>query len=114
MLIIPELGKTAVICMNNIQPFFEHWKEQAMRLAADYPNLEELIRNIDINWVSISQNVVSFLSVGAGSVVKSTVSVATTVVSVLVNIVLALIFAIYVLTQKEKLSRQGKNFYMPI
>lgn len=109
MLIIPELGKTAVICMNNIQPFLEEWKEQAMRLAADYPNLEEQIRNIDINWVSISQNVVSFLSVGAGSVVKSTVSVATTVVSVVVNIVLALIFAIYVLTQKEKLSRQGKK-----
>ncbi|MDE7423465.1 MAG: AI-2E family transporter [Lachnospiraceae bacterium] len=109
MLIIPELGKTAVICMNNVQPFLEQWKERAMQLAADYPDLEKQIRNIDINWVSISQKLVSFLSVGAGSVVKSTVNVATTIVSVVVNIVLALIFAIYVLTQKEKLSRQGKK-----
>lgn len=109
MLIIPELGRTAVICMNNVEPFLENWKIKAMQLAADYPNLEEQIRNIDINWVSISQNIVSFLSVGAGSVVKSTVSVATTVVSVVVNIVLALIFSIYVLSQKEKLSRQGKK-----
>lgn len=109
MLIIPELGRTAVICMNNIQPFLDRWKTQAMQLVADYPNLEEMIKNIDINWVSISQKVVSFLSVGAGSVVKSTVTVATTVVSVVVNIVLALIFAIYVLAQKEKLSRQGKK-----
>ena len=80
-----------------------------MQLAADYPNLEEQIRDIDINWVSISQKLVSFLSVGAGSVVKSTVNVATTVVSTVVNVVLALIFAIYVLAQKEKLSRQGKK-----
>ena len=109
MLIIPELGRTAKICMDNVQPFLEKVKIQALQLAADYPNLEEQIRDIDINWVSISQKLVSFLSVGAGSVVKSTVNVATTVVSTVVNVVLALIFAIYVLAQKEKLSRQGKK-----
>lgn len=109
MLIIPELGRTAVICMKNIQPFMDNLKIKAMDLASGYPDLEEQIKNIDINWVSISQNLVSFLSVGAGNVVKSTVNVATTVVSVIVNLVLALIFAIYVLAQKEKLSRQGKK-----
>lgn len=109
MLIIPELGRTAVICMENVQPFMEDLKVRAIKLTANYPDLKEKIKNIDINWTSISQNLVSFLSIGAGSVVKSTVSVATTVVSVVVNFVLALIFAIYVLAQKEKLSRQGKK-----
>lgn len=109
MLIIPELGRTAMICMQNVEPFLEKAKTQALRISANYPNIEKQIKSIDINWMSISQKVATFLSVGAGSVVKSTVSAATTVVNVMVEWILALIFAIYVLAQKEKLSQQAKK-----
>lgn len=108
-LIIPELGRTAMTFATSIQPAAEKLQKQLLRLAKDYPDLERQIRSIDIDWASLSQKVVSFLSVGAGSLVKSTVSVATTVVSVVVDFVLAIIFAIYVLAQKETLSRQAKK-----
>lgn len=109
LLIIPELGRTALTWIDNMQPVFERWQDKAIRLAKDYPDLEEQIRNIDINWTNLSQKAVGFLSAGAGSMVKSTVNVATTVVNTIVNMVLALIFAIYVLSQKEKLKRQFKK-----
>lgn len=108
-LVIPELGRAAMIFADNIQPTMEGLQRQAITLLQDYPDLAEKIREIDVDWASLGENVVSFLSVGAGNIVKSTVSVASAVVGVIVNIVLAIIFAIYALSEKEKLCRQAKK-----
>ena len=108
-LIIPELGRTALTFAATVQPAMDNLQSQLLELAKNYPDLEQQIRSIDINWSTVSQNVVSFLSVGAGSIVKSTVNVATTVVNVVTNLVIAIIFAVYVLVQKETLSRQAKK-----
>lgn len=108
-LIIPELGRTALTFAATVQPAMDNLQNELLNLAKNYPDLEQQIRSIDINWSTVSQNVVSFLSVGAGSIVKSTVNVATTVVNVVTNLVIAIIFAVYVLVQKETLSRQAKK-----
>lgn len=108
-LIIPELGRTALTFAGTVQPAMDKLQRQLLKLAQDYPDLEQQIRSIDINWATIGQKMVSFLSVGAGSLVKSTVSVATTVVSVVTNGLISIIFAVYVLAQKENLSRQAKK-----
>lgn len=108
-LIIPELGRTALTFAATVQPAMDNLQKQLLELAKNYPDLEQQIRNIDINWSTVSQNAVSFLSTGAGSIVKSTVNVATTLVNVVTNLVIAIIFAIYVLVQKETLSRQAKK-----
>lgn len=108
-LVLPELGRTAVNFAKDVQPVMEEWKVYAVKLVKDYPDLAEQIKQVDIDWQTIGQKIVSILSVGAGSIVKSTVNVATTVVNVVVNAVLAIIFAIYVLAEKEKLGKQAKK-----
>ena len=108
-MVLPELGRTAVSFAQDVQPVMEEWKIYAVKLVQDYPDLAEQIRRVDIDWQSIGQKAVSILSVGAGSIVKSTVNVATTVVNVVVNAVLAIIFAVYVLAEKEKLGKQAKK-----
>lgn len=59
---------------------------------------------------------VRFLQNGVGSMVISTVSVAGTIIGGIVNGAVALIFSLYVLSQKEKLGGQGKRIlaaYLP-
>lgn len=75
--------------------------QNGIDMAAISEQIKELLENV-IN--------------GLGGAVDSIVSVVTNVVSVLVSIVIGLIFSIYVLIDKEKLSAQCKeiiNTYLP-
>ena len=74
--------------------------------------IAEWIQNLEFDWNSIIGTAVDFLKNGAGNVLNSTVAMARTVVNVLMNFFIALVFAVYILLQKEKLTVQvQKVFY---
>ena len=104
---------------NKLPAFFDNAMIELEKLCASNPQivgyLEEL-QNISLDWDKILNGALDFLQNGVGSVVTSTVSVASTIIGVAVNVVVALIFSIYVLSQKERLGDQGRRIlkaYMP-
>ncbi len=70
-----------------------------------YPDVANWLQNIELDWKSIVQMVQN----SAGDVLSSTVTAASSVVGAIVNFFLGIVFAFYVLVQKEKLGRQGRK-----
>ena len=84
-----------------------------------YPWITDNLQKIDlqrINWSELTEKLMSFFGSGFGNVVTNTFDIAGKVVSGFVNTVIAFIFGIYILFQKEQLIRQSKlilNAYLP-
>lgn len=104
--VMPQLFETVMSLQNSIPAFLTGLKEEAERLFSQNPEVADYINSIQIDWKSFLENVVGFLTAGAGTVLSSTVSAALSIISGMTTFVIALVFAIYILLQKETLSRQ--------
>lgn len=104
--VVPQLGDTVIRLSNDIRQFWPQVQEWAIRLFEDNPEVVEWINSIEINWDKIVQGGIEFLKTGAGTILGSTYSVAKTIVSAATNFVIAFVFAVYIVLQKEKLSVQ--------
>ena len=110
--VLPQLGKTIVELGNEIPVYFSKIIDRLVVLSASYPEILTQVKsleNIQINWDQILSGIVSFLKSGVGSLLSSTVSVAGNIIGGIIQAVVATIFLIYILTQKEALSNQGKR-----
>lgn len=117
--VIPQLAKTATELGNNIPLFIDNIMAKLEHLSVDYPSLKQQImqlENIEIKWETIIPNVIDFMKNGFGNMLYSTVSVAGNIIGGVINFTVGIIFALYILMQKEKLSDQGKRIisaYLP-
>ena len=104
--VMPQLFETLISLQNSIPAFLAGVKEEAERLFAQNPEIADSISGIQIDGKAFLESVVGFLSTGAGSVLSSTVSAAMSIINGVTTFVIALVFAVYILLQKETLSRQ--------
>lgn len=104
--VLPQLFETIFSLQNSIPAFLAGVKVEAERLFAQNPEIADYINNVQIDWKSLLEGVMRFLSNGAGSVISSTLSAAMSIISGVATFMIALVFAIYILLQKEVLSRQ--------
>ena len=63
--------------------------------------------NVNVNWQEVAKKTFDFLVAGAGGLFTSVITVISSVLSAVVNILVAFIFAIYLLNAKENLKRQA-------
>lgn len=84
---------------NEIQTFFQ--KNEDL-----FPQISEYILNLNINWQDWFKRAMEFAGSGLSSAFGNAFSIITALTSKLSNLLFALIFAIYILAGKEKLSRQ--------
>lgn len=110
-IIIPEVARTIGVVAAQAEPFFEQVKVWLMNLFDSYPEIEQKISEITLDWDKLVSTALDFAKNGVGNILNSTVSVASTIVNGVVNFVLAFIFALYILLQKEKLGRQIKQIF---
>lgn len=119
MTVVPQLGKTIVDLGNKLPAFLDESLAELERLCASNPQIMGYLEELDhmsFDWDKIINGAVSFLQNGVGSMVSSTVSVASTIIGAVVNIAVAVIFSIYLLSQKERLGDQGRRIlkaYLP-
>lgn len=108
-LVVPEFGRTVVTLTDKIPAFFAQVQEWGNGLLHQYPNVASNVSALNLDWNSIGATILGFVQTGASSVLNSTVSIATSVFSVALNLVLGFVFAIYFLYDKETLIRQMKK-----
>lgn len=109
LIIIPELVTTVQDLAVRLP---EYWKELqvfVVKNLIDNPQITEWINNINIDWVSIEQSIISFFKDSALNWLGTTFSFATSIVGNIITFIVAFIFSIYILFQKEVLSRQLKK-----
>lgn len=97
-LVLPELGKAFGVIGRNVPVFLEEaagWleKNNAMNIAAGIK---------DVDWNSMMDRAVDFAKSGLGDVLNSTITAVGAVVGSVVNFFIGLVFAIYILSGKEK------------
>jgi len=118
-MVLPQIALTAAEVGRKVPAFMEQMVQMFEQLAEDEPALADWagkLETMEINWDSIQENIVHFLKNGAGNVLNSTFNVAGSIISGVVNGAIALVFALYILAQKERLASQGKRLisaYLP-
>lgn len=105
-LVIPELVSAFGIIGAGIPVLFEQATDWLAGNAETFPGIAQKLQELQIDWNSVGDNVLNYLKAGVGGLLNSTVSIVIGVVSSVVNFVIALIFAIYILSNKEKLADQ--------
>lgn len=108
-LILPGIGESVDAIRASLPGFMTQLQSWYDLLVTKLPELSEWVATLDLDWQSIGGALLGFLQSGAGNIVGSAVGIAATVFSGIFTAVLAFIFSIYLLLQKERLSQQGKQ-----
>ncbi|MCI8649376.1 MAG: AI-2E family transporter [Anaerotruncus sp.] len=117
-IVYPELRDTVRLLSNRIPGFLAQASLWLETLSQKHPDWDiQLASQLQqINWEEIGKTLLGFLQNGATSILNSTFNVATSVFSGIFHFVLGLVFAIYLLLQRETLGRQLKKLlyaYLP-
>lgn len=110
--VVPQLRTTIQTLGGKIELFWSRLIVWLEGLTTDYPELAEnleALENYEFDWGAITSGIGGFLSNGVTNVISSTVSVASSIVGGIANVFIAIVFAIYILVQKEKLQNQGSR-----
>lgn len=108
-IVIPELINTIQDLSIKMPSYLDSLKEFVERRLNNDSQLIQRLNDINIDWKSIEENIISFFKRSAFEWVGASFSFASSVVSIIVSVVLALIFSIYLLFQKEILAKQFKK-----
>lgn len=108
-LVIPQFVSALTDLFKSVPSMVRDVAEFAEKLNKDSA-LSKQINSININWSSVQSKVMKFFTSGATSIFSSSISIVTSVAKGLFNFILAVTFAIYILSAKEKLGRQVANF----
>ncbi len=117
--VVPQVTKALTELGKKIPLFFDKVAVQLEQFSDTYPEINEQVEaleSLEVNWNDIVSSVTGFLKNGAVNMLSSTFSVAGSIIGGVVNFVIALVFAIYILAQKEKLASQGNRVlkaYLP-
>lgn len=119
LMVVPQLTSTLMELGNVIPAFFRELVADLEKLALEYPEWKDAfaaVEELSIDWSSLISYVTAFLKDGLGSVLSSTVGFAGSLAGMILDGVIAFVFAIYILSGKEKLGGQIKKLlhaYLP-
>lgn len=114
ILIIPELTSALKVIVKSMPETFESIQLWINQYGDFFPQLEKWINSIDFN--TVASELSGVFKVGLTGMLGSTVNVISTFFNSIVNVVVGIVFAIYILISKESLKRQSEklmNAYLP-
>ena len=88
---------------------FDRLYQRLLGLEQYLPQIKDLVGDLAIDWKSVSQKVLNLAQSWGGSLISSGGGLIGGVVSGVSTFVIGLIFSFYILLQKEKLARQGRQ-----
>lgn len=105
----PGVGDAVKSIVQQVPAAFERLQAQLQDLQAYLPMLQELLADLDMDWKAISQKCIALVQNWGGSLLSSGGGLIGGVVSGVSTFVIGLIFSFYILLQKERLARQGRQ-----
>lgn len=105
----PGIGEAASSITAQIPYAIQRLQNHLEQLSAYLPQLQEYLGTLDFNWATISKRALEIAQAWGSGLVNSGGVLIGGVVSGVSTFVIALIFSFYILLQKEKLSRQGRQ-----
>lgn len=103
VLIIPQFTDACSIIKVAVPRYYKNIQEWVSQNSDKLPTIAEQLGQLNVDWDSIFQKIVSFATNNTGTLVSTTVSLIGSFTVGVFNVLVALVFAIYVLSCKEKL-----------
>ncbi len=114
LVIIPQLTLSVIGLGSTISAAITHGIAWGQEMFANNPEIMEWLNDLaldwrNFDWQGILNTVMDILKTGFADVLSSTISAVGAVVSGVFDAFIAIIFAFYILLQKEKLGVQGRK-----
>lgn len=113
-LIIPELTNAIKVIVKSFPETFEQLQVRINQNGNSFPQLETWINSVDLN--SIASELSGLFKIGLTGMLGSTVDVISMFFTSILNLVVGIVFALYILMSKETLKRQSHKLidaYIP-
>ena len=107
--VLPELGRCVEMIIASLPAALNKaytWLDERFQLGEMLKEMNLAMPGADFDWKSAITSAVNFVMTGVGGAVGVAVTAVSSVFSTVVTLFLAIVFAIYLLTGKEKLSAQ--------
>lgn len=108
VLVIPQFTDACSIIKVTVPRYYKEIQNWVSQHSDKLPTIADKIGELQINWDSIFQKIISFATNSTGTLVSTTVSIIGSVTVGVFNFLVALVFAVYVLSCKEKLYEKLK------
>ncbi len=115
-MVVPELVSAFQVVFSALPAFLENVEAFILEVTENNPSLQQwIVKYIsdikwdEIDWVKTAQTLLGFASTGVSSILSSAISILAAVFGGVVQFVISLIFAIYILANKERLASQGQR-----
>lgn len=109
LVIIPELGETFKLIIAQIPPAISVLQSLISDLSDKNPAIGNALSSFHLDFASLSSEATSTIQSVASSILNSGIGIFSGLISGITNFVIAFTFSIYILFQKETLSRQLKQ-----
>ena len=109
LVVVPQLAESIGSLGGYAANAFNRLAAWAEEQFAAYPEITSRLENLSVDWAGLAKNLWDFLTTGVGSVVSTTISATMRVFSAVSAGFISLIFALYLLLQKEKLGTQCRK-----
>lgn len=107
--VLPELGKCVEMIIASLPPALNKayaWLDERFQISELLAGTNLKLPGADFDWKSTITSAINFVVSGVGGAVGVAVTAVSSVASTLLTLFLAIVFAIYLLSGKEKLSAQ--------
>lgn len=106
-LVVPELLSSLSLMTDEIPPTVESIRLWAIDHSRELPMLQEALEKADVDWQSMIKKTLDILAAGAGGIFNSVLSVFSRIFGTATRFLIGTIFAVYLLSAKEKLCSQA-------
>ena len=107
--VVPELGISLYNFAASLQYVVPDFMDWLNGITEGNENINDFVSSITGNFDEISEKIGSFLQEGAGEILSSGVTLVTSIAGAIFSTVIGIVFACYILAQKENLNRQFKK-----
>lgn len=115
-LVIPELINTFDILKTNLPNIAGSIRDWLVKMTQNYPDIKSRIASISIDWNELEETLTTLAKGGITAIITSSFNFVVSIFTGIFNLVMGLVFALYLLVQKEKLQFQLKKIilaYLP-
>jgi predicted PurR-regulated permease PerM len=105
LLIIPEIRNTFNVVSQGLPSFLRRIESWLSALRINDLGLSD----IEFNWDNMMKSAYDFITKGGGGLFSTTWGITSSILGILINIALGVVFSIYTLLQKETLGRQARK-----
>ena len=107
--VIPRLGSTVVEMVNTVTAYVKTLDVRYDGLRAALEQYSITLPEIDLGKNDLLTKITDLVAKGGSALLNTTIGVTTSVLSAVVNLLMGVVFSVYILAQKETLGRQIKR-----